>query len=283
MENEITLNLLSFVDQEIKNQSASTGAASESGLEFYQLLTSLFLSSTSETGMFSGAWGSGMSTDMLSLLEQLLQQNFQTESSDLSGQSVHINQFAAEISVGGDGANANCGPTSLTIALHALGLKVAGETASTSSGQAVDLARKSMAVDASKDGVDSSGNRIESEHSTFTNFAELKRGARAAGAAVRDINPSASTIQTALESGAKVIISGTFVGKSPLPWTGDRGSDNQSAPGGATAHIVAVTGYDAQSGTFTVNDPARNTVIQVDAETLQYFMQGNAGAIAISR
>jgi hypothetical protein len=283
MDNEITLNLLSFVDQEIKNQSASTGTASESGLEFYQLLTSLFLSSTSETGMFSGAWGSGMSTEMISLLEQLLQQNFQTEGSGLSGQSVHINQFAAEISVGGDGANANCGPTSLTIALHALGLKVAGETASTSAGQAVDLARKSMAADASKDGVDSSGNRVDGEHSTFTNFSELKRGARAAGATVRDINPSASTIQTALESGAKVVISGTFVGKSPLPWTGDRGSDDQSAPGGATAHIVAVTGYDAQSGTFTVNDPARNTIIQVDAETLQYFMQGNAGAIAISR
>jgi hypothetical protein len=44
----------------------------------------------------------------------------------------------------GDGANSNCGPTSLVKALHKLGLYVAGETAASSDGEAVDLARLSM-------------------------------------------------------------------------------------------------------------------------------------------
>lgn len=195
----------------------------------------------------------------------------------------HINQFKAEIQAGGDGRNANCGPTSLTMGLHALGLRVLGETEETSSGKAVDLARKSMCVDAARDGVDSTGRRVESEHSTFTNFTDLARGAKAAGARIQFISPNAVSIKNALLKNGKVIISGTFVGKSPLPWTGDRGGDNQSAPGGATAHIVAITGYDEQRGTFTVNDPARLSSLEVDGAALNAFMRGNAGALAIYR
>ncbi len=124
--------------------------------------------------------------------------------------------------------------------------------------------------------------RSETEHSTWTNFSDLTRGATAAGVSAVGITPDAQSIKNALETGSKVIISGTFSGKYPPPWTGDRGSDNSSAPGGATGHIVAVTGYDSATGQFIVNDPARNNAFLVDAQTLTNFMSGNAGALALS-
>jgi len=195
----------------------------------------------------------------------------------------HINQFEAERQVGGNGANANCGPTSLVMALHQLGLGVAGETASTSSGEAVDLARLSMVTSSAKDGVDASGRRVDAEHNSYTNFSELARGATEAGARSERIDPDASSIIRALQRGASVIVSGTFAGKYPLPWTGDRGSDNQSAPGNATAHIIKVGAYDPSTQLFTINDPARLKPHQVTAAALERFMSGNAGALAVRR
>lgn len=197
--------------------------------------------------------------------------------------STHINQFDAERQIGGNGANSDCGPTSLVMSLHQLGLGVAGETASCSSGDAVCLARRSMASSSAKDGVDANGNWSDAEHNTYTDFSDLSRGASAAGAIPTRISPSASGIINALNSGAKVIVSGTFAGKSPLPWTGDRGVDNQSAPGHATAHIINVSGFDPLTQKFTIHDPARNTPNQVTAAQLQSFMSGNAGALAIRR
>ncbi|MCJ7624404.1 MAG: C39 family peptidase [Anaerolineaceae bacterium] len=196
---------------------------------------------------------------------------------------IHINQFDAEISVGGDGANANCGPTSLAIGLHALGIPVLGEGTITNSGLTVDLARKSMVADAARDGMGANGQRLESEHSTWTNFEDLDRGARAAGAKTGRITATAKDVMESLVGEGIVIVSGTFTGKYPLPWTGDRGVDNQSAPGNATGHIVAVTGYDPSSGAFIVNDPARKEPLIIDAKKLDYFMQGKAGAIEIRR
>lgn len=204
-------------------------------------------------------------------------------SSAADAKAYQINQFTAEREVGGDGRNANCGPTSLTMALHSLGLCVKGETSETSTGRQVDLARLSMVSDSGRDGVNGSGQRSEAEHSTYTNFTDLTRGASAAGATPVRIQPTQEAISSALQKGAKVVISGTFSGKSPLPWTGDRGSDNSYAPGGATAHIVAVTGYNSETGKFVVNDPARLTPIEVDGQTLEYFMSGNAGALSISK
>jgi hypothetical protein len=85
-----------------------------------------------------------------------------------------------------------------------------------------------------------------------------------------------------LDFGAKVIVSGTFEGKSPLPWTGDSGVDNNSAPGFATKHFVLVTAYDSKTGQFTLHDPARNSVLHVSTTDLQNFMNGNEGALALS-
>lgn len=204
--------------------------------------------------------------------------------SEYTGRSaVQINQFDAEKQVGGDGINSNCGPTSLVMALRRIGLKVDGETDGMSDGKVVDLARKSMAASGTYDGVTARGKRVEAEHNVYTDFDDLSRGAIAAGASARVIDPDSGTIGQAVKSGASVIISGTFIGKSPLPWTGDRGKDNHSAPGNAGNHIVLVSGYNSATGTFTINDPARNSSLQVSSKALERFLAGNAGAIAISR
>jgi hypothetical protein len=165
--------------------------------------------------------------------------------------------------------------------LHQLGLRVAGETAESNDGEAVDLARRSMIGSGTRDGVDANGRRVEAEHSTYTNFNDLARGAAAAGAQSQVIKASAAGIRGALQGGASVIVSGTFTGKYPLPWTGDRGIDNNSAPGNAGGHLIEVSAYDASSNTFTVHDPARSGVVHVSAATLEQFMAGNAGAMAL--
>lgn len=194
--------------------------------------------------------------------------------------AIQINQFEAEKQVGGDGANANCGPASLAMAIQSLGLSIAGCSWTSTPGELVDMARQSMTA-AWQDGVDSNGLRVEAEHSTFTTLTDIERGARAAGATTHRVNPDPAAIRLALLAGERVIVSGTFVGKDPLPWTGDRESDRQSAPGGATGHFVLVSGYDPSLGLFVINDPARNTPLMTDAQTLQSFMEGNAGALAI--
>ena len=185
--------------------------------------------------------------------------------------------------MGGDGVNSNCGPTSLLMALRGLNMSFKDETESISNGAAVDLTRRMMVADRSRDGVDAKGRRVESEQNYFTDFDDLARGVQAAGGRSQMIGDDAASIRSALLSGAKVIVSGTFSGKPTLPWTGDRGKDNKSAPGGATMHIVAVSGYNAQNNSFFVNDPARLNPIEVSASQLEHFMEGNAGAMAVRR
>jgi hypothetical protein len=267
------------------------------------LLTQLMSSWDSSSGstLINGSGGSGSMgqlTSMICLYEQMISQQVQnTAETDTARTSLaslvstasdsaqstfhHINQFLAELQVGGDGKNADCGPTSLVMALHQLGLRVAGETSGINDGEAVDLARRSMITSSARDGVDARGNRVDAEHSTYTNFNDLARGAAAAGAKSQFIKASAAGIQSALQNGASVIASGTFAGKYPLPWTGDRGFDNNSAPGNATAHLIEVSSYDPSSNTFTVHDPCRIQATQVSAAALEQFMAGNAGAMAV--
>ena len=198
-------------------------------------------------------------------------------------QGLQINQFIADKQVGGDGINSNCGPAALVMALRGLGLSFKGENVGASNGAQVDLARRMMVSDDARDGLDTSGNRAENELNYYTDFDDLARGVQAAGGTSRMIGEDTASIRSALLSGARVIVSGTFAGKSPLPWTGDRGSDNHSAPGGATKHIITVSGYNAQANSFIINDPARLKPIEVSAGQLEKFMDGNAGAMAIVR
>lgn len=198
-------------------------------------------------------------------------------------QGLQINQFAADKEMGGDGINSNCGPTSLVMALRGLGLSFKGQGSDASNGEVVDLARRMMVADPSRDGVDARGKRAEGEINSYTDFDDLARGVKAAGGTSQMIGEDTASIRSALLSGAKVIVSGTFSGKSPLPWTGDRGRDNNSAPGGATMHIVTVSGYDSQTNSFIINDPARLTPLRVSSAALQNFMDGNAGAMAVRK
>jgi hypothetical protein len=265
------------------------------------LMTQLMSSwnSPSDDTLRNSDGGMGQMNSLISLYEQLISQQVQNAAAETHGAGTslaslvntvsdsaqssfhHINQFLAELQVGGDGRNADCGPTSLAMALHQLGLRVAGETSGASDGEVVDLARRSMIASSARDGVDANGNRVDAEHSTYTNFGDLEHGAAAAGAKSQFIKASAAGIQSALQSGASVIASGTFAGKYPLPWTGDRGFDNNSAPGHATAHLIEVSSYDPSSNTFTVHDPCRIRATQVSAAALEQFMAGNAGAMAI--
>lgn len=215
---------------------------------------------------------------LMSMLLLKLVERIEGGTTTVTSTETHVNQFDAEISVGGDGRNADCGPASLVMALNAIGLSIGGS--SLTSGESMVLARKRMVNDTSRDGVDASGRYAGGEHNTFTNLGEVRRGAQSAAARTQVLAPTAAAIREALDGGASVVASGTFVGKA-LPWTGDRGSDNASAPGGATAHIVAITGYDRYSGQFKVQDPARKSVIMVSAATLEAFMAGNAGALAL--
>jgi len=194
-------------------------------------------------------------------------------------QEWQFNQFEA------DTINADCGPTSLVMLLYMLGLSMPGQTAGMNIGELIDLARRTMVTDPARDGVDEKGNRADGEHSTNTDFDDLERGAEAAGAKCTNITADARAIRESLERGEPVIVSGTFAGKQPLPWTGDRGKDkdNSRAPGGAAEHIVAVTGYDPVTQMFIINDPARNSPVAVSATQLESFMSGNAGALALSR
>lgn len=278
---------------------ASSGYATDlsGGTDVFQEMLDLML--TEIRGGFNAALISGempgtdlfgtdqMTAMLMDLLAPLLQ-NSNGANADMSGSlmqqayAIQINQFEAEIMVGGDGANANCGPASLTMALRSLGLQVSGCGWASNPGEMVDQARESMTSDW-QDGIDGNGNRSEGEHNTFTNLSDIQRGAQAAGASTRRLDADPAAIRLALLSGDCVVVSGTFAGKNPLPWTGDRGSDNRTAPGGATGHFVLVSGFDPSLNTFVINDPARNSPLMVDAGTLTAFMQGNAGALAIGR
>ena len=289
--------LLSAMGRQYEPGAASAGASAGTSAEFQKVLSLLLMSQLANPlgSDSSSSSSSSMGSDPLSALMMLLmnQMGCSTASADpftrsnapqislAQAQGLQINQFDADKEMGGDGVNSNCGPTSLLMALRGLDVSLEGVTAGVSNGAAVDKTCEMMVSDSARDGVDGKGRRAEHEQNFFTDFDDLMRGAQAAGASARMLAEKASSIQSALLSGAKVVVSGTFTGKSSLPWTGDRGRDNNSAPGGATMHIVTVSGYNAAAGTFIVNDPARKSAIEVSAETLEHFMEGNAGAMAV--
>lgn len=293
--------LLSAVNRQYEPGAASTGTSAGSNAEFQKVLSLLLMSQLANplgSGESSSS-GMGMGSDPLSALMMILMNQLggstfgsstsfdpfsRTDAPQITlaqAQQLQVNQFDADKEMGGDGVNSNCGPASLLMALRGLDVSLEGVTSGVSNGAAVDKTRAMMVSDSSRDGVDAKGRRVESEQNYFTDFDDLMRGARAAGATTRMLSEKASSIRSALLSGARVVVSGTFTGKSSLPWTGDRGRDNNSAPGGATMHIVTVSAYNAANGTFIVNDPARKSAIEVSAEDLERFMEGNAGAMAV--
>ncbi len=218
---------------------------------------------------------------MIGLMEQLFQLEIDS-AGDLTpldlAKRIHINQFSAEREQGDTGPNANCGPASLAMAMRA-----AGVVTEVSNGNLVDFARRVMVIDAARDGIDNNGLRADWEHNSYTSLAEISRGAETTGFHTRRISADSSSIIQALQSGAQVIISGTFRNKSPLPWTGDTSNDYMSSPGGATEHFVLVSGYDERTGKVIINDPARQSPLTAYPSVLDYFMQGNDGALVLHR
>lgn len=190
--------------------------------------------------------------------------------SEASG--IHVNQFAAELQVGLDGANSNCGPTSIVIAMKALGIDVNAIPGAPlrHDGDAVQAVRywAYNGVDDSRDGV-GGGGYSNAENAGYTEWSGLLRGAQRSGAQANMITASPSAIAAALEQGKSIVISGLFNANS---W---------QARGGATYHLVAVTGMTPDGG-FIVNDPCYDGPIAVTASQLAEFMAGNAGAMALS-
>jgi hypothetical protein len=212
----------------------------------------------------------------------------------------HVNQFLAEVEYREaydrseddlEGSNADCGPASLLIGLHVLGLAVLGEGPDTRIGEQLFLARKAMVNDAARDGVDEQGGWQDSEHSKYTTLNEIENGATRSGAITTkieatpeaveeaknnggtELDATIAAIRQAILNGSVVVVTGTFVGKDPLPWEDDR-SGKTGAPGGAKEHIIVVTGYDPQSNNFIINDPSMGHASSVTPEQLADFMRG---------
>ncbi|MBN1267768.1 MAG: C39 family peptidase [Anaerolineales bacterium] len=212
------------------------------------------------------------------LMEMQLGDSMGVNSPMEAAAQIQINQFEAEMQLGGDGINANCGPASLAMALRSFGSVSSSESMN---GSLVDFARRIMIEDSSRDGVDSQGIRVEWEHNAYTSLSEIANGAEKAGLQTRRITPASFSIIRAVQSGARVIVSGTFRNKEPLPWTGDTERDYYRAPGGATEHFILVSGYDERSGKLIINDPARHSPLAVYPHQLNTFMEGNEGALIL--
>lgn len=215
----------------------------------------------------------------------------ENEKTELYGEFEHISQSDAMYDEYKMGGNADCGPASLIMALYALNIAVPSTNKSTSEGEALVVMRDLMVDDPARDGVDEKHkNIVEAEHQgdkAFTNFYDIERGAERSGAKTErivtdDLDSTIDAIKKSLNNGDKIVASGTFTGKDPLPWTGDR-KLNEKAPGGAGDHIIAITNYDDITGNFTIHDPARRTPIEVNGDKLKSFMKGNFGAISIQK
>ncbi|HYH96366.1 C39 family peptidase [Hyalangium sp.] len=245
---------------------------------------------------------------------------------------VYINQFAAEQQVSytdpatgqavtGDGSNANCGPTSVAMALEAQGLSlppIPGVTSNGTAGDQVQAARFHMynGADGARDGVvlqdandPSKGYQYSpmkgagNENSTYTGFSGVERAVTAAGGKAEYIPASSSGVAQAIAEGKSVVLSGDFTEQVPVPAQPGQPANAQgqlldangnvvtqaatktdtwARGGGATQHLVAVTGMTAE-GNFIVCDPAHpdSRPVEVTPAQLDAFMRGNAGAMSV--
>ncbi|NRD53475.1 C39 family peptidase [Corallococcus exiguus] len=213
-------------------------------------------------------------------------------------QDIYVNQFDAETQVGGDGRNANCGPTATLMAFLNEGLvipSIPGITHNGTAGADVQAVRYwgNTASDKGSDGVttNAAGETVYSlttENSQYTGFQDVKNAVTAARGSWAKVGANSESIKEAIDSGMSVVISGNFV---ETPAQAPEGSENAdpvlksdtwAQGGGAQEHLVAVVGVTPE-GNFIVCDPAVDvrTPIEVTPEELDAFMRGNAGAIGI--
>ena len=195
--------------------------------------------------------------------------------------SVHMTQYRDPVyNPGGDKDpdNGNCGPTSLAMGLRLIGLPVPGTSPGDSPQTIIDRSRLAMHPhDPSGDGLDESGQRSAQEHRQATGYGHLRRGAEAAGARTQ-IMRGIPELNQALGDGQPVILLGNPGGKQGYATRLGQGSED---------HIIVISGFDPERGTYTVNDPAqRSGPITISAAELQSFVRegsSNNFGMALSR
>lgn len=191
----------------------------------------------------------------------------------LHPEGMHMNQFDGDP----NGSNADCGPTSMAMALRGVGLSPNGIDGNASTVDTVQAMRQSMYPnDAGRDGVTVNAQgetvRSDAEHSGWTNFGALITGAEAAGAQVEQIAANSDDVARAVQQGMPVVVNGN-------PGTDGGGWSNSYNDG----HFITVSGYNPENETFTINDPLDNGPREVSKEQLDSYMEGwSSRALAIS-
>ncbi|TNE50324.1 MAG: hypothetical protein EP343_08770 [Deltaproteobacteria bacterium] len=178
--------------------------------------------------------------------------------------AIHMNQFDGDP----NGSNSDCGPTSMAMALQGVGLTPEGANANASTVDTVQAMRQSMYPDdPAQDGVTVNENgetvRADSEHSQWTTFSALITGAEAAGAEVNQIRPDTGEIAESVQNGNPVVVNGN-PGEDGGGWADSYNS----------GHFITVSGYNAETETFTINDPLDNAPREVSSEELSNYMEG---------
>ncbi len=202
--------------------------------------------------------------------EKLAEEEKKAEEEKLANQNkinsnaIHMNQFEGDP----NGRNADCGPTSLAMALKGVNLTPGGAEANASTVDTIQASRQAMYTNSDgkpivtdqfdstiKDGVDSNGNRVDSEHSTFTTLEAIKRGAENSGATAEKIT-GLNSVNSQLNEGHPVVL----LGKGTIP-----ASDYKDG------HFVTVSGYDEKTGMYMVNDPTGKGPVQCTKEDLEKY------------
>ncbi|MBI2266712.1 MAG: C39 family peptidase, partial [Armatimonadetes bacterium] len=210
-----------------------------------------------------------------------------TANGDLDGrridpEAIHITQFRnSRYNPQGLSRSFDCGPTSLAMALRALGLQAPGvgsDFQNSDQGE-IDAARYAMfsnsdgrTVDAARDGItgarnaDGSFARDKGEHQTTSTWVDdIKRGARNSGAETYAVH-STQDIADAVSKGDPVVLAG-----DPRR-NGSYGDKYNIGYSGRGDHFITVSGYDPATRTFTINDPlSRRGPLQVTWEQLDTF------------
>ena len=182
----------------------------------------------------------------------------QPATQSIDPEAIHMTQVAnATYNPGGRSRSRDCGPTSLAMALSALGLEVPGDSGG-SVQERINRTREVM-------GAPGSGN---------TDLQQIEAGARASGADTRYVSGLAQ-ISEAVANGEPVVLLGNTMNG------GSYGSRTGIDSNGG--HFITVSGYDPQTDSYTINDPlSHGGPIQVSASELESYANGSRG-LALSR
>ena len=183
---------------------------------------------------------------------------------------VHMTQFVHERfnnSPNAPWGSANCGPTSLAMALKAVGLQPAGLPAGADTEAWIDTTREAMGAM-----TDAYGHWGDS---AYTDISQVIAGAAASGGVTAPV--SYQTLDAALAEGLPVVAAG-----NPAMYNYDwqeRGISNSEYDGG---HFITVTGK-AANGNYVINDPLSNVgAVEISPAQMQDYMSWFGPGAAVS-